>query len=60
MRDHITRHLLVAERGEVVGIISMRDVIRLMLDEKEWLIGQLQTFINGREFPQVASSSDRF
>ncbi|HVI76100.1 MAG TPA: CBS domain-containing protein [Anaeromyxobacteraceae bacterium] len=57
MRDHITRHLLVAEHGEVVGIISMRDVIRLMLDEKEWLIGQLQTFINGRDFPATTSQA---
>lgn len=55
MRDHVTRHLLVAERGEVVGIISMRDVIRLMLDEKEWLIGQLHTFIDGRDFPAVVT-----
>ncbi len=57
MRDHTTRHLLVEERGEVVGIISMRDVIRLMLDEKEWLIGQLQTFIDGRDFPASAAAS---
>jgi CBS domain-containing protein len=56
MRDHITRHLLVAERGEVVGIVSMRDVIQLMLDEKEWLIGQLHTFIDGRDFPRAALS----
>jgi CBS domain-containing protein len=56
MRDHVTRHLLVAELGEVIGIISMRDVIRLMLDEKEWLIGQLHTFIDGRDFPTIAAS----
>lgn len=56
MRDHVTRHLLVAEHGEVIGIISMRDVIQLMLDEKEWLIGQLHTFIDGRDFPRAAVS----
>ena len=48
MRDHYTRHLLVEDKGNVVGIISMRDVIRLMLHEKEFLIGQLQTYIDGR------------
>ena len=48
MRDHYTRHLLVEDKGHVVGIISMRDVIRLMLDEKEFVIGQLQTYIDGR------------
>jgi CBS domain-containing protein len=48
MRDHYTRHLLVEDGGKVVGIISMRDVIRLMLDEKEFLIEQLNVYINGR------------
>jgi len=48
MRDNYTRHLLVEERGEVVGIISMRDVIRLMLGEKQFLIDQLQVYISGR------------
>ena len=48
MRDHFTRHLLVEDAGKVVGIVSMRDVIQLMLDEKEFLIEQLQTYIDGR------------
>ena len=48
MRVHFTRHLLVADGGTVVGIISMRDVIRLMLDDKQFLIEQLQTYIDGR------------
>jgi CBS domain-containing protein len=39
---------LVEERGRVVGIISMRDVIQLMLDDKQILIEQLQTYIDGR------------
>jgi CBS domain-containing protein len=46
MRDHNTRHLLVEDNGRVVGIISMRDVIRLMLDEKQFLIDQLQSYIS--------------
>jgi CBS domain-containing protein len=48
MRTHYTRHLLVEEKGQVVGIISMRDVIQLMLDDKQFLIEQLQTYIDGR------------
>jgi len=48
MRTHYTRHLLVEEKGRVVGIISMRDVIQLMLDDKQCLIEQLQTYIDGR------------
>jgi signal-transduction protein with cAMP-binding, CBS, and nucleotidyltransferase domain len=57
MRDHGTRHLLVEEGGEVVGIISMRDLIQLMLEEKEWMIGQLRCFIEGRDFPAEAVSA---
>ena len=48
MRVHFTRHLLVGEKEAVVGIISMRDVIQLMLDEKQWLIDELQIYISGR------------
>jgi signal-transduction protein with cAMP-binding, CBS, and nucleotidyltransferase domain len=48
MKRHTTRHLLVQERGEVRGVISMRDVIQLMLDEKQFLIDQLQVYIDGR------------
>ena len=48
MRDHATRHLLVEEKGEVIGLVSMRDIIALMLDEKQFLIEQLNTYISGR------------
>ena len=48
MRDHTTRHLLVEEGGEVVGLVSMRDIIALMLDEKQFVIEQLHTYISGR------------
>ena len=48
MRDHTTRHLLVEDKGQVVGVVSMRDIIQLMLDEKQYLIEQLQTYIEGR------------
>jgi len=48
MRVHFTRHLLVGEKGAVVGIISMRDLVQQMLDEKQWLIDELQVYISGR------------
>jgi CBS domain-containing protein len=48
MRDNYTRHLLVEDGGRVVGIVSLRDIIQLMLDEKQFLIDQLQTYIDGR------------
>ncbi len=55
MRDHGSRHLLVSEGGEVTGIVSMRDLIQLMLEEKEWMIGQLQSFIDGHDGPRAAA-----
>ena len=48
MRDHYTRHLLVEDKGQVIGVVSMRDIIQLMLDEKQFLINQLNTYIFGR------------
>ncbi len=48
MRDHATRHLLVEDKGQIVGLVSMRDIIQLMLDEKQFVIEQLHTYIQGR------------
>ncbi len=56
MRDHTTRHLLVEDRGQVVGVVSMRDIIRLMLDEKQFLIEQLHTYIEGSDAPRRAAA----
>jgi CBS domain-containing protein len=47
MRQHHVRHLLVRDGGRVVGLISMRDVIVLMIDEKEHVIQQLEGYITG-------------
>ncbi|MBK9519885.1 MAG: CBS domain-containing protein [Anaeromyxobacter sp.] len=45
MKEHFTRHLLVAELGEVIGVVSMRDIIQVMLDEKSYVIEQLHEYI---------------
>jgi CBS domain-containing protein len=47
MKEHETRHLLVEHDGQPVGIISMRDVIQMMLEEKQFLIEQMQGYIQG-------------
>jgi signal-transduction protein with cAMP-binding, CBS, and nucleotidyltransferase domain len=47
MRANHCRHLMVKEDGRVVGLVSMRDVIALMLDEKEYLIQSLEGYIRG-------------
>src|SRR5512133_925990 len=33
MREHATRHLLVEDRGKVVGVVSLRDIVAAMLEE---------------------------
>jgi len=47
MQLHATRHLLVKDGGNLVGVISMLDVIELMLEDNRFLIEQLHTFIRG-------------
>jgi CBS domain-containing protein len=45
MRDNYIRHLLVEEKGTIIGVVSMRDIIQLMLDEKQFVIDQLKDYI---------------
>ncbi len=47
MQRHQTRHLLVKKDAEVVGVISMLDVLSLMLEDNRFLIEQLHTYIRG-------------
>lgn len=47
MKDHGTRHLLVGEDGVPSGLISMRDVMQMMLSDKQYLIEQMQSYIQG-------------
>jgi CBS domain-containing protein len=57
MRDHATRHLLVEDAGEVVGVVSMRDIIQAMLAEKQFVIEQLHTYIRGADEPGTLQMS---
>ena len=45
MTDKHVRHLPVMDNGKSIGIISIGDVVRLMIDEQKHLIEQLQKFI---------------
>ena len=42
MTEGRLRHLPVIENGELVGIVSMRDLVRLRLEEKEQEVAVLQ------------------
>ncbi len=47
MQTNRCRHLLVFENDEFLGIVSLRDLAMLMLDEKEMLVAQLTKYITG-------------
>ncbi len=45
MRTHRCRHLLVYEGEQFAGIVSLRDLAALMLEEKEAMVEQLTKYI---------------
>ncbi len=45
MKQHQCRHLLVFDGNAFVGIISLRDLLLLLLEEKEELIRQLTKYV---------------
>lgn len=47
MKQHQCRHLLVFDGDAFVGIISLRDLLVLLLEEKEGLIRELTKYITG-------------
>lgn len=45
MKRHQCRHLMVYDKDAFVGIISLRDLLVLLLEEKEELIRQLTKYV---------------
>ena len=46
------RHLPVLENDKLVGMISIGDVVNALLDEKLFVIDQLETYIKGVQAPK--------
>jgi CBS domain-containing protein len=47
MTDRRVRHLPVVENGRVVGLVSIGDLVKAMIDEQEFTINQLKSYIAG-------------
>jgi CBS domain-containing protein len=47
MSKHQIRHLPVVEDNKPVGMLSVKDVMRSLLLEKEFIISQLENYISG-------------
>ena len=43
------RHLPVIERGDVIGIVSIGDLVKSIISDREFVIEQLEHYIHGRE-----------
>jgi CBS domain-containing protein len=50
MTEKRIRHLPVFESGKLLGVISIGDVLKSILQEKEFVISQLEHFIQGGSF----------
>jgi CBS domain-containing protein len=47
MTDKRIRHLPVVDDGDLVGVISIGDVVRAVIEEQKFLINQLESYITG-------------
>jgi CBS domain-containing protein len=47
MTERRVRHLPVVENGHVVGLVSIGDLVKAMIDEQEFTINQLKSYIAG-------------
>ena len=47
MTDKFIRHLPVLENGKMVGLVSIGDIVKYIIDEKNFIIENLEHYITG-------------
>lgn len=47
MTEKHIRHLPVIDKGEIIGVISIGDVVRAVISEQKFIIAQLENYISG-------------
>ena len=47
MTEHRTRHLPVVENGQIAGVVSIGDVVKAIIADREATIEELQQYIQG-------------
>ena len=47
MTEKHFRHLPVIDKGEILGMISIGDVVRIVISKQKFIIAQLENYISG-------------
>lgn len=57
MTDNRLRHLPVMDRGQLIGLISIGDLVKAVISEQQFIIEQLEHYISGQRDPGPASGA---
>jgi CBS domain-containing protein len=50
MTDRRVRHLPVIDQGQLIGVISIGDLVKSIISDQKFMIDQLQHFIHGQRY----------
>jgi CBS domain-containing protein len=59
MNAHRIRHLPVIDGGQLAGMVSIGDLVKNLIDEQQFAIDQLQTYVRGESHDAGVSTLTR-